>query len=220
VARAVRIGSIILLLLSLVAPLSAQPSDALVVTMNARFDRAVSSSVTKSVARQEAADIWHAYGVEILWNRTVEPALHFEVVVVSTKTEHSASSSFAVLGRTELDHEGSVVGPIRVNYEAIEEVLEFRDTSSPLLREREAGRALGRVLAHEVGHALLGVPAFHDAEGLMRLTIPVDDLVSPDRRFLQLSAASVARLRHRVRCLGDAAASLCPRAGASASMKP
>jgi len=214
-------GSVIPLLLSAVAPLSAQSSGTLVVTMNARFDRSVSSSVTKSVARQEAAGIWHDYGVEILWDRSaVEPALHFDVVVASAKTERVPSNSFAVLGRTELDHEGEVVGPIRVNYEAIEEVLEFRETSSPLLREREMGRALGRVLAHEIGHALLGHPAFHDAEGLMRVSIPVDDLVSPDRRFLQLSDASIDRLRRRVHCQEDVAAKLCTRAGTSASMKP
>jgi hypothetical protein len=191
--------------------------DPLVVTMNTRFDRAVSSSVIKSLARQEASDIWHDYGVEILWDRYAEPALHFEVVIIRGKTEYVASSSFAVLGRTEIDRDGGVVGPIRVNYEAIEQLLEFRDTSSPLLHEREVGRALGRVLAHEIGHALLGLPAVHDTEGLMRLSIPVDDLVSPDRRFLQLSDASINRLRRRVQCLGDATPG--SRAGISALVK-
>lgn len=165
--------------------------------MNARFDRAVSSGVIKSLARQEAADIWRDYGVEIIWDRSLESALHLDVVIVSARTEYARANSFAILGRTEIDHDGAVVGPIRVNYDAIEQVLEFRDTSSPLLREREVGRALGRVLAHEIGHALLGLPAFHDAEGLMRLSIPVDELVSPDRRFLQLSDASLNRLRRR-----------------------
>jgi hypothetical protein len=188
--------------------------------MNASFDRAVSSRVIKSLARQEAADIWHEYGVEIVWDRCVESALHFDVVIFSARTEYAPSNSFAVLGRTRIDHEGGVVGPIRVNYQAIEGLLEFRETSSPLLHEREVGRALGRVLAHEIGHALLGLPTFHDAEGLMRLSIPVDELVSPERRFLQLSDASINRLRRRVQCPGDAGANLCARAATSASMKP
>ncbi|HEX7139122.1 MAG TPA: hypothetical protein VF219_14810, partial [Vicinamibacterales bacterium] len=74
-------------------------------------------------------------------------------------------------------------------------------------------------LAHEIGHALLGVPTFHDSHGLMRLSIPVDDLVSLDRRSLQLSDASVNRLRRRVTCLGAAAVDARPPAADPASMK-
>jgi len=39
----------------------------------------------------------------------------------------------------------------------------------------------------------------------MRATIPVEDLVSPDRRFLQLEESSVNRLRGRMPCLLDSA---------------
>jgi hypothetical protein len=182
---------------------STQSVDSLVVTMSARFDRSISSSVTKSIARQEAAEIWHDYGVEILWNQAAASTVHLEVIVASARTEYAPSNSFSILGRTELDRGGGVVGPIRVNYEAIEELLELRPTSSPLIHEREVGRALGRVLAHEIGHALLGVPTFHDSDGLMRAAIPVEELVSAERRFLQLSNVSVNRLHVRIACLGD-----------------
>lgn len=215
-----RIGFVVAVLsLSPAARSSAHSADGFVVTMSARFDRSISSGVTKSVARQEAAEIWRDYGVEILWNHGAESTVHLDVIVASARTEYAPSNSFSVLGRTELDRVGDVAGPIRVNYEAIEELLELRPTSSPLIHEREAGRALGRVLAHEIGHALLGVPTFHDSHGLMRAAIPVEELVSPERRFLQLSNASVDRLHVRIACLGEASTGAICGHGDSTSLK-
>ena len=92
-----------------------------------------------------------------------------------------------------------MIGPIRINYEAIEELLQYRPTNGAVvLRERELGRALGRVLAHEIGHVLLGLPSYHDAKGLMRAALPVDDLVQLERRGVQLAEASVNRLGERL----------------------
>jgi hypothetical protein len=178
----------------------ALPRHAFVVTIGATFDRSVSSGVTKSFARQEASDIWHDYGVELEWDdRVPDAALHLDVIVASARTEHPLASSFSILGRTELDRTGTVIGPIRINYEAIEELLRYRSTNGAVvLRERELGRALGRVLAHEIGHVLLGLPSYHDAKGLMRAALPVDDLVQLERQGVQLAEASVNRLHERV----------------------
>jgi hypothetical protein len=46
-------------------------------------------------------------------------------------------------------------------------------------------RALGRVLAHEIGHFLLRFPA-HAAAGLMAAQHTVDDLTDPSRLSFQL----------------------------------
>jgi hypothetical protein len=198
-------GVVVAGIVSVALPSQAHVLDTLVVSMSATFDRSVSSAVTKSIAQKEASEIWRDYGVEISWNNGVEPALHFDVVIAGSRTEHEPLHFFSILGRTELNGTGEVTGPIRVNFEAIAGLLENRYSNSVVVRERELGRALGRVLAHEVGHALLGVPSFHDATGLMRAAIPVEDLVSPDRRFLQLEEASVNRLRGRLPCLLDSA---------------
>jgi hypothetical protein len=195
-------------------PSQANVLDTLAVSISATFDRSVSSALTRSIAQKEASEIWRDYGVEISWNNAVEPALHFDVVVAGSRTEHEPLHSFSILGRTELNGTGAVTGPIRVNVGAIEELLENRYSNSVVVRERELGRALGRVLAHELGHALLGVPSFHDGAGLMRATIPVEELVSPDRRFLQLEEASVNRLQARMPCLLDSAG-----AGTSSSLR-
>ena len=55
------------------------------------------------------------------------------------------------------------------------------------------GRALGRVLGHEIGHFLLG-SRDHTAKGLMRSEQILTDLVSPDWRRFALSAEGAALL--------------------------
>jgi hypothetical protein len=61
------------------------------------------------------------------------------------------------------------------------------------LRERVIGRAMGRVLAHEIGHFVLRMPR-HSAAGLMRSSQAVDDLVSPLRERFTLSPLEAMRL--------------------------
>jgi hypothetical protein len=64
------------------------------------------------------------------------------------------------------------------------------------LAPMDVGRALGRVLAHEVGHVLLG--AFrHGRTGLMRASFIPSELVDYRRRSYTLSSAEVARLTQR-----------------------
>jgi len=52
-------------------------------------------------------------------------------------------------------------------------------------RETYLGRAMGRALAHELGHYLLASKA-HTAAGLMRSTLPAETLFSPTRTRLDL----------------------------------
>ena len=64
--------------------------------------------------------------------------------------------------------------------------------------DRVLGLAIGRVLAHELGHVLLGSPGYHDAEGLMRAKFQRDDLARPERSRFRLAPFSVERLRSRL----------------------
>jgi hypothetical protein len=63
----------------------------------------------------------------------------------------------------------------------------------PTLRDQLIGRALGRVLAHEIGHYLLRSKG-HTADGLMRPQQLADDLISPSRHHFRLTPADAARL--------------------------
>ena len=66
----------------------------------------------------------------------------------------------------------------------------------PSVGPRDLGRALGRVLAHEIGHVLLGLPS-HQPHGLMRRAFHPLDMVNPLRASYDLSPLERARLRHR-----------------------
>lgn len=55
------------------------------------------------------------------------------------------------------------------------------------------GRALGRALAHEIGHFLLRT-RYHSPTGLMRALQPITSLVAADRLCFTLSPDEVTRL--------------------------
>ena len=65
-----------------------------------------------------------------------------------------------------------------------------------LLREQIMGRILGRVLAHEIGHYVLGDPR-HTVAGLMRSIQRSDELAEPSRAGFTLSTDQAAQLRAR-----------------------
>jgi hypothetical protein len=62
----------------------------------------------------------------------------------------------------------------------------------PPLRERILGRGLGRVIAHEIGHYLLG--AHHAPAGLMRALQYTEELFAVPRSGFTLSESEVRRL--------------------------
>jgi hypothetical protein len=65
------------------------------------------------------------------------------------------------------------------------------------LRERALGRIIGRALAHEIGHYLLGSSG-HALSGLMRAVLPDTELVTPGRRRMWLSGHEAKALRARL----------------------
>jgi hypothetical protein len=68
------------------------------------------------------------------------------------------------------------------------------------VRDDLVGRALGRVLAHELGHYLLGLRE-HSPGGLMQPLFRTDLLISRDRRIFELPQRLVPRLRARLEVL-------------------
>ena len=77
----------------------------------------------------------------------------------------------------------------------------------PSVREELLGRALGRVLAHEIGHYLL-VWRAHTPDGLMRAAFRGEALIQPGRRAFELSDRLVPRLRARLAQLSPSASTV------------
>jgi hypothetical protein len=82
----------------------------------------------------------------------------------------------------------------------------------PAIGNEVTGRALGRVLAHEVGHFLLASPT-HTARGLMRASFVARELGAADRRPFAIDRQYLARLSARV-------AKLAPRPANAARERP
>jgi hypothetical protein len=200
---------VVVIVVAAVAPLLASPrtspaarTDTLAVQVNLEFDRSITSNTIKAIARDEAAAVWRVYGVELRWTDSgARAAVTLDVIVGRYRQRVELDGSPAVLGYTTIASAPAAPAPIRVSFDAVDSLIERRPGADPLLHQREIGTALGRVLAHEVGHVLLGAPAYHDPDGLMRATFPSDDLVRPERSLFRLTPHSVARLQVRITSL-------------------
>jgi len=179
--------------------------DHLRVRVNLELDHSIRSKAMATIAREEAAAIWKPYGVDLLWTDAgAQAALSLDVFVDPSGDRIDTVGMQAVLGHTTIFPGAAAPSPIRISLAAIESLLEHRHSPSPFLAEAVLATALGRVLAHEVGHVLLGVPSFHDPNGLMRTTFIPDDLVRPERSLYRLTDRSIARLRTRIASLSQA----------------
>jgi len=186
-------------------PAEATQSNPLTVHINLVFDGAMKSDITKSFAMREATTIWAIYGVELQWSdRDCGAALDLDVRVDGQEPGTVLDGSASVLGTTTVDRAGVVQAPIHISLDTIEWLLRHRTDRDPVLYDRELGRALGRVMAHEIGHVLLGMPTYHDNQGLMRARLPIHELARFDRGGFHLTEASARRLRARIAQTADA----------------
>jgi hypothetical protein len=169
---------------------------------------------TPAVARiavAEAADIWMPYGVTIDlagpcgWASDQSTVLNLVAAEGSRTPRHEAWAFGAgqwqrPLGAITFAPDGTPAPTITV---FVGDLLELVSRSHVLgadegrwprkLHDLVFGRALGRVLAHEVGHFLLRTRQ-HTAVGLMRSLQRADDLVEPSRRSFTLSPVETAHV--------------------------
>jgi hypothetical protein len=162
----------------------------------------MSSRAFKKIVETETAALWRPYGVDVVWTGTSDPRALSLAATVDRAPLRPAVAGRPVLGTAELMSGDAIEpdAPIRISMDAIEAALEER-YGAQAMHDYIVAMAVGRVLAHEIGHVLLGQPAYHDRIGLMRPSFPPDDLARYERSRFQLSERSVERLRARIAVL-------------------
>ena len=112
-------------------------------------------------------------------------------------------SSISTLDTTHLTPAAIDHAPIYVDREATERMLGMltveqvvRVLHRPHVGPADVGCALGRVLAHELGHVILSARG-HERRDLMRPSFFLEDLIRPQRDAYTLSAGEATRLRQR-----------------------
>jgi len=179
------------------------------VAVRLQLERTVVSEFLVTELEIEAERVWKPYGVRIEWTDAgadEAPASDLAVDAILTERidDERTTTWSAVLGRTFLDRRSPGPLPIHLSFEATERMLALRPYSRAstviAVHEREMAWALGRVLAHELGHVLLGVVG-HDETGLMRPVFRPEELTDRNRRPFRLACGSAGLLGERFRAL-------------------
>jgi hypothetical protein len=182
-------------------------------------DRAPSRALVESMTR-EASSIWQLYDIRVQWStsdargstrdapRCAAANGSFEVFVHRRGTSRTTALN-RVLGTTQVAPAAIDHVPVRIDQGATEGLLESLPAEDlahlvgrPFPAPADVGRALGRVLAHEMGHVILAAVR-HQPRGLMRQTFFAADLVRYERELFTLSEAEVTRLCERALDLDD-----------------
>jgi hypothetical protein len=152
-------------------------------------------------AVDEAAAIWSPYHVAIDQALPCASAPDEATVIsVSMGASSAAGQPYpSNIGAIRFSEDGTPDPVVTVYFDLLKRFLagvrfvlmpEYR--WPPALRERILGRGLGRVIAHEIGHYLLG--ARHAPTGLMRALQYTDELFAVPRTGFTLSRSERRRL--------------------------
>ena len=180
-----------------------------IVNVRLQVDRSIASDVLAAELKDEAHSLWKPYGIRLEWTAADSTAataggLSLEAALVRSIDAPHRPPWGTALGRAFVDH-GMVgtIQPIQLSFDATERALAVRPTTGGstvrIVRQRDISRALGRVLAHEIGHVLLG--AHHDRAGLMRAVFHPFELADSRRTPFRLAHTSALRLKHRIQLL-------------------
>jgi len=157
----------------------------------------------RAAIEQETTAIWAPYGVNLRWQVPACDVSDVSFDVFVARRLPASSPGRAVLGSTHVQLTCTDKVPIVIDAAVTEKTLgsltmnELMERTGRLrVGPQELGRAFGRVLAHEIGHVILGLPN-HQREGLMRRAFHPIDMVSPLRSEYGLSSFEISRLRHR-----------------------
>ena len=173
------------------------------------------SEVVQDVAAviTEADTVWRKHGFKVVdaSREITRVDVFLKVLVMSRsgrvdpwRTGYIAHSGHGGLGAIVFDNSGRPSDAIVLNADAIADTIKRApgslcdfDACPPALLKVVMARALGRVLAHEIGHFVLALPS-HAPSGLMRPAFSGRQLAGLDRHAFALSAELIPRLRERL----------------------
>ena len=155
-------------------------------------------------ALAEAARVWAPYGVRLQQADassqadTMADALMLTVFIDDSATSAEGDDG---VGAIQFGPDGAPAPAVTVHYGRVKrlalgsDVLGIRASQWPArVRDDILGRALGRALAHEVGHFVLRW-SHHAKAGLMQPSHHASALTDPDLKGFALTDVEVARLR-------------------------
>jgi hypothetical protein len=136
--------------------------------------------------RNEVESIWEPTGIDIEWVDTEEAQRTPVIYVVMRRDTKSPSTKARVAGWIRFRPDGLPSNLIEVSYPTVLRKLQNArhlggwryDESTREAQDVLMGRAIGRVVAHELGHWLLG--RGHSL-GLMKPNFSSEDLIHPRR---------------------------------------
>jgi len=162
-----------------------------------RIEGSAPSPAFAAAAIEEAADIWAAYGVRIRVPAAEagdDSGVRLVVKFTRPGERHTAPGA---LGSIVFD--GNAPEPAIELYPTAASALiaavafNRRESAWPGPEDRVLARVLGRALAHEIGHFLLGSKT-HSRDGLMRAEHIGSDLMAPGHHGFALSPDEICTL--------------------------
>ena len=177
---------------------------------------AAQPAAERAAMLREADAIWRAHGVALVALAPAHPAppdAEVRLVVTLDRTpKPPAPGRLPRLGAILFDHDNIPATTLAIEVAAVEATVARTrwggrpfDQWPPAWRDTLVGRALGRVLAHEIGHYLLASRR-HAGDGLMRASFDGDELLRPGRHGFAVAARDLPRLRTRLAGLGRGSA--------------
>jgi hypothetical protein len=157
-----------------------------------------------AIMRDEASAIWRDSGVELTWHAGLRAAADEIVVVVGGVVRPAHQDGTLPLGWIVFDDPETPTQQIYLSRASALDLIAKSSSATggigrmpPLERDAYLGRAMGRALAHELGHYLLGSKA-HTETGLMKASHTAWEFFSLGRVGFGIDAAQRAQLDVRL----------------------
>lgn len=149
----------------------------------------------------EADAIWRPAGVSFVWRRNDSMPARIRVIIGPDLEAPAVKENALPIGWVHFDETQTPAPDVHLSYENAERLLEALRGAHDITRIEHhtlMGRALGRALAHEMGHVLLASKN-HTPHGLMQATRAANDFFAPQAMHFEITPAQRADVAARLR---------------------